>query len=240
MINLKCSKITLIIFDFFSLMSSRIHQQVKENTLYVSEISEHVTEEILWELFMQCGPVVFVNIPRDRVTNRMNGYGFVEFKTEQDALYALSILNGIKLFGNPLKMSVNNGAIAGDEIDIGAKLYIGNLSQDVNDAMLLQTFRQFGNVQGCKIVMDPSTGKGLGHGFVSYDSFEAADKAKKAMNGEYFGGQVVTVSYAFKNGSKSGEQHGDRSERIVAPSAQTAAQLKKIKRAVAAIPDIEN
>merc|ERR1719375_380680 len=29
---------------------------------------------------MQCGPVVSVYLPKDRVTNEHQGYGFVEFK----------------------------------------------------------------------------------------------------------------------------------------------------------------
>ncbi|EAY12357.1 spliceosomal protein, putative [Trichomonas vaginalis G3] len=219
-------------------MAIRFHDQNKDCTLFLCDISEHVTEEILTELFMQVGPVVFVNIPRDRITNRMNGYAFVEFRTEQDCMYALSVMQGVKLFGVPLKLSANSTPSTGDELDVGAKLYIGNLSQDVNDGNLLQTFRQFGNVLHARVVVDPATGKSLGHGFVAYDSFDAADKAKKAMNGEYFGGQPITVSYAYKSGTKSGEKHGDRSERSVAPNAQIATQLKKIKRAVNAIPDV--
>jgi len=39
-----------------------------------------------------------VHIPRDKITNEHQGYGFVEFKTEEDADYAIKILHFIKLY----------------------------------------------------------------------------------------------------------------------------------------------
>lgn len=71
-----------------------------------------ISEELLWELFVQAGPVgmslsqsliviflafnnlillsflsVNVYVPKDRVTNQHQGYGFVEFRSEEDADY---------------------------------------------------------------------------------------------------------------------------------------------------------
>ena len=46
-----------------------------------------LTEELVWELFVQSGPVVNVYLPKDRVTSQHQGYGFVEFKSEEDANY---------------------------------------------------------------------------------------------------------------------------------------------------------
>ena len=89
------------------------------------------------------------------------------------------------------------------------------------------------------IAMDPATGKSLGHGFVSYDSFESADLAKKQMNGQYVCQQPITVSYAFKVGSKKGEKHGDASERRIAPSMAAAAKLKKIQKNIGVLTTSE-
>ena len=41
----------------------------------------------MWELFVQAGPLVNVYLPKDRVTSQHQGYGFVEFKSEEDADY---------------------------------------------------------------------------------------------------------------------------------------------------------
>lgn len=46
-----------------------------------------VTEEVVWEAFVQAGPVVNVYVPKDRVSNAHQGYAFVEYRGEDDADY---------------------------------------------------------------------------------------------------------------------------------------------------------
>jgi RNA recognition motif-containing protein len=53
------------------------------------------------QVFYSVGPVVNCHMPKDRVTQTHQGYGFVEFLSEDDADYAIKILNMIKLFGKP-------------------------------------------------------------------------------------------------------------------------------------------
>jgi len=58
-----------------------------------------------------------------------------------------------------------------------------------------------------------------GYGFVSYDSFEASDKAIEIMHGNHFMNKEITVTYAFKKDGK-GERHGDEAERRLAAEAR--------------------
>ena len=44
-------------------------------------------------------------MPRDKITNDHLGYGFIEFRGEEDADYAIKIMHMIKLFGKPLKVN---------------------------------------------------------------------------------------------------------------------------------------
>ena len=48
---------------------------------------------------------VNVHIPKDRITNVHQGYGFVEFLSEEDADYAMKIMNMIKMFGKPIRVN---------------------------------------------------------------------------------------------------------------------------------------
>ena len=68
-------------------------------------MDEKVSETIMWELFVQAGPVVNVHMPKDRITQNHQGYGFVEFMSEEDADYAIKIMNMIKLYGKPIRVN---------------------------------------------------------------------------------------------------------------------------------------
>ena len=46
-------------FEFFPLQDA---------TIYVGGLDEKVSDSLLWELFVQAGPVVNVHMPKDRVT----------------------------------------------------------------------------------------------------------------------------------------------------------------------------
>ena len=48
---------------------------------------------------------VNVHMPKDRVTMSHQGYGFVEFLGEDDADYAIKIMNMIKLYGKPTRVN---------------------------------------------------------------------------------------------------------------------------------------
>ena len=48
---------------------------------------------------------VNVHMPKDRVTQAHQGYGFVEFMGEEDADYAIRIMNMIKMYGKPIRVN---------------------------------------------------------------------------------------------------------------------------------------
>ncbi|CAK9807504.1 Splicing regulator RBM11 [Anthophora quadrimaculata] len=75
-----------------------------QRTVWCGNLSEKVTEEILYELFLQGGPVQRVSIPRDR-DGKQRTYGFVTYKHINSVKYALSLFHGTMLFNRPLNMS---------------------------------------------------------------------------------------------------------------------------------------
>lgn len=168
----------------------------------------------MWELFVQGGPVVNVHMPKDRVTQMHQGYGFVEFLSEEDADYAIKIMNMIKLYGKPIR--VNKASAHQKNLDVGANIFIGNLDPEVDEKLLYDTFSAFGVIlQTPKIMRDPETGNSKGFAFINFASFEASDAAMDAMNGQYLCNRPISVSYAFKKDSK-GERHGSAAERLLA------------------------
>lgn len=153
-------------------------------------------------------------MPKDRVTQLHQGYGFVEFLGEEDADYAIKIMNMIKLYGKPIR--VNKASAHQKNLDVGANIFIGNLDPEVDEKLLYDTFSAFGVIlQTPKIMRDPETGNSKGFAFINFASFEASDAAMDAMNGQYLCNRPISVSYAFKKDSK-GERHGSAAERLLA------------------------
>ncbi|RKP07739.1 hypothetical protein THASP1DRAFT_16630 [Thamnocephalis sphaerospora] len=195
-------------------MSRPQEERNQEATVYMGNLDDRCSEALLWELMLQAGPVVNVHLPKDRVTQQHQNYGFCEFQSEEDADYAVKIMNMVKLFGKPIR--VNKAASDKREIDVGANLFIGNLDPEVDEKVLFDTFSAFGViVQTPKVGRDMETGAGKGYGFVSFGSFEAADAAIEAMDGQFLANKSVNVSYAFKKDGK-GERHGSAAERLLA------------------------
>ncbi len=79
---------------------------------------------------------------------------------------------------------------------MGKKLYIGNLSYDVSSADLEALLSPHGTVQSAEVIMDRSTGRSKGFGFVEMDSDAEAQAAITALNGQDHGGRALTVNEA--------------------------------------------
>lgn len=94
---------------------------------------------------LQAGRIVNVHLPKDRVTQTHQGYGFVEFVSEEDAEYAAKIMNQIRLWGKPIRV---NKASADKQktLEVGAELFIGNLDPIVDEKVLFETFGRFGSL----------------------------------------------------------------------------------------------
>ena len=112
----------------------------QDATVYVGALDE-VSKSLLWVLFLQAGPVVNTNMPKDSVTGQHQCYGFVEFTSEKDADYAIKIMNMIKLDGKPTR--VNKASAHNKNLDVGANIFIGNLDPKI-DKLLYDTFSTFG------------------------------------------------------------------------------------------------
>jgi RNA recognition motif-containing protein len=76
------------------------------------------------------------------------------------------------------------------------RLYVGNLSYDVNNAQLEDLFRPFGNVRSAQVVMDRDTGRSKGFGFVEMSDDNSAREAISGLNEKDCGGRALSVNEA--------------------------------------------
>ena len=82
------------------------------------------------------------------------------------------------------------------------RLYVGNLSFDVTEQVLRQTFTKCGEVVEAKLVLDRESGRSRGFGFVEMSSAEAARSAIEALDGSDLSGRSLRVSEAQERGSR--------------------------------------
>jgi len=73
--------------------------------LYVGNLSYDTTEEELRELFSAHGTVESVNLITEGGSGRSKGFGFVEFRDDQEANAAIAALNGTDLRGRTINVN---------------------------------------------------------------------------------------------------------------------------------------
>lgn len=76
------------------------------------------------------------------------------------------------------------------------KLYVGNLAFSVNDADLREIFAPFGTVTDAFVLMDNTTRRSRGFGFVTMSSPAEGEAAIAGLNGQESGGRRLTVNEA--------------------------------------------
>ena len=143
-------------FSTWLWLTKRRREQDKEATVYIGNLDERVSDSLVWELMLQAGRIVNVHLPKDRVTQTHQGFGFVEFISEEDAEYAARIMNQVRLYGKPIRV---NKASADKQktVEVGAELFIGNLDPMVTEQTLYDTFGRFGSLVSAPKVFQPDS-----------------------------------------------------------------------------------
>ena len=72
--------------------------------LYVGDLPDHVTDEILKNLFSTYGTVESVTVMINKITDLPKGFGFVEMSCESEAQEAIQNLNGTQVEGRTIKV----------------------------------------------------------------------------------------------------------------------------------------
>lgn len=76
------------------------------------------------------------------------------------------------------------------------KLYVGNLSYGLTDALLKDEFAKIGEVTEAVIITDRNSGRSKGFGFVTMSDDATAEKALNELNGKELQGRELKISIA--------------------------------------------
>ena len=86
-----------------------------EYVLWAGNLHRDVTEELLYELMIQAGPLVYVKKPKDK------NFAFINFKHKESVKFALKIFGGVCLFRQMLNLKFREAKGAGNTPQRGGR-----------------------------------------------------------------------------------------------------------------------
>ncbi|EYU17743.1 hypothetical protein ABFS82_04G174600 [Erythranthe guttata] len=169
--------------------------------VYVGNLPYDVDSEKLAQLFEPAGVVEIAEVIYSRDTEQSRGFGFVTMSTEEEAEKAVEMFSRFDMGGRLL--TVNIAAPKGSRIERPPpsfepthKIYVGNLSWNVDDSSLEELFSQHGKVVSARVISDRETGRSRGFGFVVMSSASEMNDAIANLDGESLDGRAIKVNAA--------------------------------------------
>ena len=104
--------------------SSAANENEKENTLFIKNLNFTSTVGDLEKLFKKCHGFRSASLPtktkRGKTSSKLlsMGFGFVEFQSTQTAMKALKQIEGVKLQGHLLQISVAKGIVVYSNVSL--------------------------------------------------------------------------------------------------------------------------
>ncbi|CAI5516201.1 unnamed protein product, partial [Closterium sp. Naga37s-1] len=160
---------------------------VSNRTLFVSGFSNETQKATLFSRFSEYGDVENITIDKDEVTGQSMGSGYITFSSTMAAFKALhdpnKTVNGrstdfsLTAWSLPTASSATTGSIIDKSLH---RIYVSHLPFEWNEEQLERHFSQYGKVGEHAIIVDLSTGKSKGYGFVTFQTKEGAASAVAA------------------------------------------------------------
>lgn len=191
--------------------------QSSVTNLYIKPLPldpEDFSDDELVALFKEYGTITSSKVMFDEDKKKNKGFGFVAFTDEKAAKAAMEAVNGteigkedskVKLLVVPAlskaqrekqlkEMREKRGIVRNQST--GTNLYVKHLADEIDDEELLKMFGEFGQITSGKVMLDKSTGKSRGFGFVNFKEQEAATKAVTEMHKKVVGKKQLYVALA--------------------------------------------
>jgi len=180
----------------------RAAPEPNKRALYVGGLDPRVTEDVLRQIFETTGHVQSVKIIPDKTGFN---YGFVEYDDPGAAERGMQTLNGRRIHNNEIRVNwaYQSNNTAKEDTSGHFHIFVGDLSNEVNDEVLLQAFSTFGPVSEARVMWDMKTGRSRGYGFVAFRDRADAERALSSMDGEWLGSRAIRCNWANQKGQPS-------------------------------------
>ncbi|KAK6462275.1 multiple RNA-binding domain-containing protein 1 [Scheffersomyces coipomensis] len=175
-------------------------------SVFVKNLNFTSTSQQLTEVFASLPGFVVATVktkpdPKNAGGVLSMGFGFVEFKTKEQANIAISTLDGNVLDGHKLQLKLSNrqsstnNSSKVDKAKKSTKIIIKNLPFEASRKDLLELFGAFGQLKSCRVPkkFDKSA---RGFAFVEFNLLKEAENAIDQLSGVHLLGRRLVMQYA--------------------------------------------
>ncbi|KAM0032748.1 putative RNA recognition motif domain, nucleotide-binding alpha-beta plait domain superfamily [Helianthus debilis subsp. tardiflorus] len=185
----------------------------ENKAIWIGDLHNWMDEDYLRNCFASTGEVASIKVIRNKQTGFSEGYGFVEFYSHDAAEKVLQTYGSIVMPNTEQPFRLNWATFStGDKRTNNVydlSIFVGDLAADVTDTLLHETFAdKYSSVRAAKVVVDISTGRSKGYGFVRFGDDKERTQAMSEMNGAYCSSRPMRIGAATPRKSSAYQQGG--------------------------------
>lgn len=205
--------------------------------LFVKYLPSNLTDDDLYNLFKEFGEIISSKIMIDQASGKSLGYGFVRFRTPEQAALAVDKMNGVKITSKRLLCKLAYHSSTGSANPFPASngvtqapgaaprtsprnqtpssnLYIRPLLPSTTEDNLRDLFGRYGHVVDAKVMIDRNTGQSRLIGFVRFETDTEASNAMKELQGHVLADDATPLQIKFADSDRQKEQRRARNHQF--------------------------
>lgn len=211
---------------------------MEKTNLIINYIPPQMNENDMTALFSSVGEIVSLKLIRDKngvfPINPLNtqnliggqslGYGFIKFRTEEQAVKAIQAFNGLKLKEKVLKVAFARQTETENK-SMATNIYVSGLPKTIQDQDFEAMFRKFGEITTYKIFRQENNDKLNAIGFVLFNERSDAEKAIKELDGKVPDGYPSPIHVKFSQPPGQKQQAAPKIVMPIVPGAPINHQM---------------
>jgi len=173
-----------------------------EGKVFVGGLSWETTEDSMRQYFEKFGVIKNIIIMIDKFTGHSRGFGFIKMENTESVEKILAVEQHIidkkyvdvkralpQSYTNPpvncygnYNYNINNYNINNNKPIESKKIFVGGLPPAVTEEEFSIYFKQYGNIIEAVIMLDRSTNRSRGFGFITYETEESVTNVLSSKN----------------------------------------------------------
>ncbi|XP_062229067.1 uncharacterized protein LOC133926911 [Phragmites australis] len=164
--------------------------------IFVGGVAWETTEETFTKHFGKYGAITDSVIMKDKHTRMPRGFGFVTFSDPSVIDRVLEDEHVIDGRSVEVKRTVPKEEMSSKDGPKTRKIFVGGIPSSLTEDNLKEHFSSYGKVVEHQIMLDHSTGRSRGFGFVTFESEDAVERVMSEGRMHDLGGKQVEIKKA--------------------------------------------